>query len=201
MGDSDILISIPVVIDDVKQLGTFQMTRCSYFSIECDTPSPEWFLGIGESLRMPFLMLGLSGIIYQPMDGGEHFDSPEELEKLFGIIEDRDDLYIDVNDIWLPNELFKNDKINHKRGKVYRVGLDLFKTAYRFQKDSFDQGFIKSLMEFGHELSYCAGETKVLSKWNKDRIKESSDYYREHPELQLPRKKGKGKGREMEGEG
>lgn len=199
MGDSKIHISIPIVIDDVKRLSSFEMTRCSYFSIECDTPSVGWYLGFNKSHGIPFLMLGLSGIIYQPMDGDDHFSSPEQFEKLFAFVENLDDpyrdvLYIDVNYIWLPNELFENDKNNHKRGNVYRVGLDLFKTAYQFQKDGFDHGFTKYFKEFRRELLYSDGETDVLRRWNKDRIEESISYYREHPELRLSRKKGKGKG-------
>lgn len=195
MANSDIYISIPVVIDSVKQLSTFQMTRCSYFSIECDIPSTGWNLDLGRPPKIPFLMLGLSGIIYQPMGGGKYFDSPEQLEELFMIFDDSDDLYIDVNDIWLPNAFFEN-KINHERGNVFRVGLSLFKIAYRFQKDGFDQGLIEHFMEFRQELRYCKVETDILREWNKDRVEESIGDYREHPELQLPRKAE----REMEDE-
>ena len=66
-------ITIPVIIDDVKKLENFSMSRCTYFSIQCDTPSPGWTLTIGN-ISTSFLMMGMSGIIYSPADGSDRFD-------------------------------------------------------------------------------------------------------------------------------
>lgn len=36
--------TIPVLIDDIKDYPNFEMTRCTYFTIDSDMPSPDWVL-------------------------------------------------------------------------------------------------------------------------------------------------------------
>jgi len=57
--------SVPITIDDMKQLRDFKFTRCDYFTVECDTPSLGWTVEI-EERQIPLLMAGGSGIIFRP---------------------------------------------------------------------------------------------------------------------------------------
>lgn len=124
-------IHIPVMVDDVKNIEKMKFTRCTYFSIQCDTPSFNWFLetNIGT---LPFLLLGLSGIIYCPLGEAYKFTLPNQIEELFDLADKQEGLYIDINDIWLPNMAFPNEIA--KRGAAYRVYIEIFKNALKFRE-------------------------------------------------------------------
>lgn len=180
--ENEMFVDVPLVIDDVKDLKTFAMSRCSYFSIQCDKPSTEWVLEMRER-RIPFLMVALSGIIYQPIGGGL-FDGPEKFEELFKVVEENPEVYVDTNDVWLPN--FVLDQKNLRSGNVYRVGLKLFKAAYGFRNQEFSKkDFVTSLERFSGEIHYSPEETEALGLWEEEQIKEARAHYREHPELSL----------------
>ncbi len=86
--------AVPVIIDSVKtsvrknvdlqrpgEDSSFRLiTRCNYLSVECDIPKPGWTLRVSE-LNLPFLMLGLTGVIHRPFDG-ERFDTPAKIEEI-----------------------------------------------------------------------------------------------------------------------
>lgn len=115
------------MVDSIKDQESFRMARCLYFSVECDTPSTGWQLGL-ESGYIPFLMLGLSGIITKPIKG-DSFNNEDDIDSLFETIEKHENLYVDINDIWLP--LFVLDK-NAERSDVYRIPFELFSIAYDY---------------------------------------------------------------------
>ena len=116
----DNLLSIPVLVDDVKQHPRFGYTRCEYFTIECDMPSPGWVLRLAER-RIPFLMTGLSGVIYKPSLNEPLFTMPDQIEELFEIIEADNRASVGTADIWIPNSLIESrlpEKQYLKRGCV-----------------------------------------------------------------------------------
>ncbi len=57
---------IPVSVETLSR-PYFPLVRCNYLYVECDEPRPGWSLGLGAE-RLPFLMLGLVGIIQTPFD-------------------------------------------------------------------------------------------------------------------------------------
>ena len=103
---SDKAFDVPVVVDDVKRYGKLKMARCTYFTIECDAPSSNWVLELGKK-SIPFLLIGLSGLIVRPIRGGRLFESSDSIDELFDTIESHPSLYVDINDLWLPNKLFQ----------------------------------------------------------------------------------------------
>jgi hypothetical protein len=52
---------IPVLIDDVKQYETFEMTRLSFFLIEVTTAVDDW-VAILRERGIPFLLFGPSAV-------------------------------------------------------------------------------------------------------------------------------------------
>ncbi len=156
-------VSIPVVVDDVKSTRDFPMTRCTYFSVECEHPSPDWVLAMPE-LGLPFLMLGLSGIVTQPSEDHPLFDTPERFEDFYSNVEQHKDLFVDSNDIWLPNSLFRAGSA--KRGDVFRIGLGLFERAcgYRYDAVDFDQ-FTRIVRELDEPPRPSPEETRALHDW------------------------------------
>lgn len=174
--------TIPVIVDDVKTYPDFEMTRCTYFTIESDTPSPDWILGLGN-LDIPFYLLGLSGIIWKPVKG-DFFDNPDLIEKLFNAIEEGPGLYIDVNDIWLPNYLFYSSK--SKRGDVYRIGEELFNKAYLYREDRISkEEFLMFCEKLEEELYFSEKEAYSFRRWGKDQIAMAKQIYPKNRELEL----------------
>jgi hypothetical protein len=178
-------IAVPVVIDDIKRMETFQMARCSYFCIQADTPSPDWILDM-ESISIPFVMLGLSGIIVSPSLKEELFKTPDSFDKVFDRIDSHKALYVDTEDIWLPIELFGKQELG--RGNVYRVDLSLFQLALLFRTEVISQNaFTDGAREISDAVQYSATETKALRKWSEGEIEKARTDYQEHPELRLKR--------------
>lgn len=179
-------ITIPVIIDDVKKLENFNMSRCTYFSIQCDTPSPGWALTI-QNIHISFLMMGISGIIYSPDDGSDKFDHPDKFEKVFSIIESHESLYVDINDIWIPNLFFTIGK--QKRGSVYRIPLDVFLVALAFRENTSSlKGLVKACDKHPKGAIFQDDETSAFSIWSKKQIDKAKKFYRSNPQKKLHRK-------------
>jgi hypothetical protein len=179
-------ISIPIVIDDTSSGKTVKMSRCTYFSIRCDTPSTNWALRLGDH-SIPFLMLGLSGVVYRPSPREELFDKPSKLEHLFNSIETQPDLYVDINDLWIPNMLFgANDQ---RRGHIYRIGKDLFIAAYRFTNNDIQNiEYLDICKKLSASARYSQLETIALKDWGLMHINEARNIYYFLPEKTLGRR-------------
>ena len=179
---------IPIIIDDIKRLDGFDMTRCVYFHIECEDTLDRWFLGLGGE-STPFLMLGLSGIIMRPLDGSPVFESPRHVDELFEAVEgfrreerDEPQMNIEIADVWIPNRLFR--RRDAARGDVYRATSDLLRgaTAFTVGRLSYE-GFVRSTYEQENSLRFSELETKVFSGWAVHAIAMSRES--RHPELYL----------------
>jgi hypothetical protein len=135
-------------------------------------------------------MIGLSGIVTSP-PSDELFDTPEKLDHLFEAMEQNDLLYVDVNDIWLPTELFFRTKVKPKRGHVFRIGYDLFSAAYRLgAEERSDRDLLDRIkqMNIPEILSFSEKETVALSSWNDMQIEMIRKNYHENRAAQLPKK-------------
>lgn len=183
-------ITVPLVIDDVKRVPTFEMTRCNYFCIQCDTPAPGWFLQIAGR-QVPFLIVGLTGVIHRPAMDDERFDSPQKIDDLFDAIEAVPELYVDQEDVWIPNRMFDADE--HKRGSVYRIGLGLFRSAYNFRNGlTRNQKSAFAGKGANWKVSFSRAETEALSAWGDHQIAEARRQYRADRGSYLARTKRRG---------
>jgi hypothetical protein len=180
--NTDLNISIPLLIDDVKNYHNFKMARCTYFSIQCDVPSPNWQLGLGR-LVVPFFLVGLSGIIFKPLGNRVIFSSHQLIEDLFNVIEEHPSFFIDTNDIWMPNNIFFNSPM---RGQVYRVDYKLFMEAYLFREEKISKDkFIGLCEEMKGNIRYSEEETVSFKHWGELQIKEAKHLYPKNIELEL----------------
>ena len=180
---SEPISTIPIMIDDIKQYKGFDMTRCTYFSIESDIPAGEWILRL-KDLEIPFYLIGLSGIITEPIGEKTEFDSPHLIDEIFKTIEESPELFVDINDIWLPNFMFKNAP--HVRGSVFRTKEKLFAEAIRFREDKIPtEKFEKSCRELKDYLFYSKKETQVFKEWAIKQINIAKETYPKNPELAL----------------
>ena len=174
--------SIPVMVDDRKDVGEFKMTRATYFYIEAVEPSP----GIPidhNNLGIPVLTLEFSGVLHKPTDMEEHFETPEQIEKLFQAVERHESLYIDSDNIWIPNKLFNKPP---ERGHIYRVPFDLFIKLYSLCRDdaSLDAG-ISRFIDMKNLIIFSEIETIAFAKWTDGIVNNVSAAYPMNESLRL----------------
>lgn len=174
---------VPVFIDSVKDMGDFKMTRCTYFSIVSETPFVTEKLDYKGS-RFPILAMGMEGVIIKPVGRGKYFRRKEQVEDLFRLIEDGEELYIDVNDIWVPNSLFFRK--NKQRGSVFRMPVELFILAhhYRYNRLSGPE-FLERSAGFTESLWFSRKETMVFRDWEQKVIGEAVRLYPKNGRLAL----------------
>lgn len=160
--------AIPVVVDAIKQQNDFSMTRCSYFCIQSEAPLLPGTLSL-YAPDVPVVMMNLTAIIVAPAADKNRFTSAGEFRDLFEYVEKDDELYIDTNDIWLPNTLF-GDRLP-KRGSVYRVGTAIFSQALRYRNEEIsDSLYLAETDGMQQELLLSEEETAALSQWSESEI-------------------------------
>jgi hypothetical protein len=175
--------SIPIIVDDVKNYINFAMTRFTFFSIECDTPSPGWHLGL-EERSIPFFLLGLSGIIHRPIGDKEIFDDFTLFDELFDTVEQIPNLFVDFNEIWLPNSLFRRYDCN--RSSIFRISSKLFNLAYSFLLNRISyEHFIAINEEYINQVHFSELETESFKRWHLKNIHIAQETYPKNPEMKL----------------
>lgn len=171
---------IPVQVESGSR-PFFPMVRCTYLSIECEDPLAGWNI-VMNGTSNPFLLLGLSGIIYAPF-GSSSFNSIQLLDDLFDRFEDKGGLLINFDDLWLPAFLFSRDV--HVE-EVYRLGYDLFLLAYAFRNGRLPLEIFQRNAERMRELlRFSETETKVFMEWSERQMALARELPPKNPDLQL----------------
>jgi hypothetical protein len=165
---------IPIIVDDVKNYEDFKMTRFNYFTIECDEPVLNWALELSKE-KIPFHLMGLSGLVIKPLKKANIFENLDHITELFQKIEDHPSLYIDTNDIWLPNDLLNGPK---DRGSVYRISNELFNKAHLFRESNISfEDFNKWCQQLKSLIHYSDIETNSFKAWQKKQIDDAINLY------------------------
>lgn len=176
---------IPVLVDDVKHLEDFNMTRLTFFTIDATTAVDDWVALLRER-GIPFLLLGLSPVIHRPIVAPTRFTSPGQIDELFKVIEDIEGLVVETAHIWLPNFLFEEDGgrwdlspsgegSGAMRGAVWRVSLGLFGKALLFQREvisgaSFARQCRELMKSSVAPVEHSPEETAVFRVWSTAQI-------------------------------
>lgn len=176
-------LSIPIMIDSVKNYESFKMTRCTYFSVVSSLPFPKKRFR-GSLFSLPVLLIGWEGVIFKPLGVKRRFSSPKLIDKLFDLIESREEQYVDTNDIWIPNSMFNGPT---KRGSVYRISKEMFTLAssHRYEQITKDV-YLEKISPLINSIKYSESETLTFKNWQKgiiDQVKE--DYSKKAPEEKL----------------
>lgn len=154
--------TVPVMIDDRKDISEFMMTRAAYYYVEAIEPSPD--IPIDHSdLGIPVLPLEFSGVIHKPTDTKEYFKTPDQIEELFQAVELHESLYIDSDNIWISNKLFNKTP---ERGDIYRVPFSLFIKMYLLCRN--DAILDTDVSRFGDKhglIMFSENETIAFAQW------------------------------------
>ena len=174
--------SIPVMVDDRKDVGEFLMTRVAYFYVEAIEPSPDIPID-HRSLGIPVLPLEFSGVLHKPTDMGEHFETPEQIEELFRTVERHEWLYVDSDNIWIPNRLFNKKP---ERGDIYRVPFGSFFKLYSLCRDdaTLDAG-ISRFKGKRNLIVFSEIETIAFAKWTNQIVQNVIAAYPKNEHLKL----------------
>jgi hypothetical protein len=177
-------ITIPIVTDGVPRSGHSPLlARCVYFSITADEPRGSWVLHL-PTAPIPFLMLGLQGIIHRPLPWRAGiFVSPEEWNEIVTAIEQMDGFSVDFEYSWVPVALLDRARGRYPagdespnglavRGEVFRLSHKLFLEAWRAARDGTDfEGYAnRGLDAFDGDrladgLTYSPEETRSIQAW------------------------------------
>ncbi len=164
-------IDVPVIVDEVKNLDQFQMTRCAYYIIEAPEPpgpNDHWSLEISglDDQPVPVALFGLGGLICRPSTDAARFESVRQIDSLFDAIELRAKLLVEIADLWLPNFLVDLARPSPRRGDVYRIGIDLFKMAHAYRAGRISAAdFYLGCEPLAQTIEFSESETEVFAQW------------------------------------
>lgn len=165
--------SIPVIIDDVKKYPHFNMSRASYFVVTSFEPMVEWNVYSGRSL--PISIVGIEGIIHEPLGRYRYFRNADLIDELYRTLEIENRTIIDVNDLWIPNEILPADVQGQQ---VYRVGLSYFFEALSYRNGGRStEHFIEISLQFHKTIRYSEDETNAFAEWQKRQINGARENY------------------------
>jgi len=170
-------VDVPVIVDDVKDLNQFQMTRCIYFTIQTQEPTDGWVLGLRRQ-QVPVALLGLSGVIYRPQPELKRFESAQQIDALFDAVEVHGNLLVETASLWLPNFLVDLVRQTPMRGDVYRISFDLFRLAASFGQGRISAAdFYMRSEPLAQTLTYSEGETAAFADWALGQIQAAGRNY------------------------
>ncbi|HEB02130.1 MAG TPA: hypothetical protein ENI12_02745 [Nitrospirae bacterium] len=174
--------SVPVIIDAVRGKGKDALIRCVYLTIEGIGPSPDWTLYL-ENTKIPYIMLGFSGIIHRPVKG-RIFNSAKRITDLVDAIEKQGEFFVDTNGVWLPKRSFRKKP---RGGDVWRVPLGTFKFGLMYSEGSLDDNIFSEGFNAMDTMmaEFSDSETRAFASWEEKIIQRTRDSYHERKHLAL----------------
>lgn len=181
-------VKIPIIYDAIREIDGIPMLRCTYYTVQTDEPLSNWSLDL-ENKTYPILLLNLEAIIIGAPQSLKMFRNPFDIDGMYELIEDNTDLFVDINDIWVPHSWFKYREYNP--GSVFRLRRDLFTYCWRYRNDQISMHeFIenksiinlKILAEEKQQsmLDYSEEESIAFQNWSSTQIQKSQEKYREN---------------------
>lgn len=176
--------AVPVVVDSVKQYASLPMTRCTYLSIDCPEPLPNWHLGLAH-FGLPILLVNLEAVVYGPLGAppGTPFSSADEIEQLFEAIE-QSGLDVVMEEVWLPNFVFNTR--SPVTGDVFRVLQKPFSEAAAFQRGRRDLRTVFTMFEeFPESVVFSEQETASIADWWRQNLEAAVETFPKNDNFQL----------------
>jgi hypothetical protein len=181
-------VTVPVLVDAVRDTPAGELVRCLYYCVESVKPSAGWRLDLGGE-RIPLVFVGFSGVITRP-PRRTAFKRPESIDSLFDRIENDDQFSVELGHVWIARESFSE---NPERGQVYRIPLDLFSAGLLYAEERMPlDKFGHLTMSRGPRLAPSRDETKAFTGWQKEQLERAGRTLPRNPELALRRRKEEG---------
>lgn len=192
-------VLIPITVDVERNIDGYPMVRCSYFSIQSEDPLSNLTLNT-DLFRAPILSLNLEAILIGSPNEGINFSSVQDINDMYDYIEDQENLFVDINDIWVPVEWFGEVEI--KQGMIFRIPDHLFSLCWKLRNDRISTEELyaqtaglpkredKELIspQAVVQLRYSEEETGAFADWTRTQIEESRAIYQNNKENALTKK-------------
>ena len=183
---SDKATLIPIITDAVRNIDGYKMVRCSYFTIQSDDPLSNLSLN-NSGFESPAILLNLEAILIGAPNEQKMFNGIKDITALYDYVESNDNLYIDLNDIWVPLNMFGTGDIT--QGMLFRIPDYYFSLCWKLRNDR-----ISAEELYGHIgrdyldqttaspphplLQHSRKETNAFKRWTKKQIEESRKIYK-----------------------
>ncbi len=180
-------VTVPVVIDAIRDFDGSPMARCSYFIVETSETSPSWTLDLTE-VRIPFVLAGLSAVITRPNDRDSIFGTPAAIDSIYELIESNPTFSIHTSDFWLPTFTLTDAGVptDIDRGQVFRVGYPLFELGRAFVSEQLAQEeFLERAAALSDQASPSPREAAAFREWSRQQIEAAREGYPKDPDLVL----------------
>jgi len=166
-----------VVIDAERVVDGEEMVRVTYFAVTTDAPAAGWEVELPAVAQLHGIgALGLAGVVYGALRevGGpgndtadfDLFTDADDVAAIFALEEAGTPLTVQVEDVWMPRSWFDDEPV---RGDVYRVGLEVFQSAYRYTAGAVGPDLLLETDVRGQVISSPA-ETEAMTQWSQDQI-------------------------------
>jgi hypothetical protein len=174
---------VPVFFDSAEFVEGTEMTRFTYFYVECGEPQATSYLAGDDAL--PILLLDLEGVIVSGLGGKELLDTPEAIRELFDFIEENTPYVVSTSYIWLPQKLLQ-DGIGRQlsRGDVVRLYTPLFLRASQYVRTS-QAIYFDDVPPDIEAVYFSEGETLAFRAWTDMTIERVRKRYYGQPERNL----------------
>lgn len=151
-------IRVPVIVDEVNE----EFTRVSYFTIEDDYNSGQWYLKVDNFAPVPFLMIGLHGIILgsNNFENNNLFLDPYDFETIFLEIEKNDTLSISISSLIIPNDIIRKTY----RGAFLRISQKLFELLVNYN-NNWSIDIVNNAKNYIQEIELSKREEEAFEKW------------------------------------
>jgi len=170
-------VFIPVVIGAERVVDGEEMVRVTYFAVTTDAPAAVWEVELPAVAQLHGIgALGLAGVVYGALRdvGGsgadkvdfDLFTNADDVAAIFALEESGTPLTVQVEDVWMPRSWFDDEPV---RGDVYRVGLEVFQSAYRYTAGTIGRDLLFEIDVIGQVISSPA-ETEAITEWSQDQI-------------------------------
>ncbi|WP_282042712.1 hypothetical protein [Winogradskyella flava] len=171
-------LSIPIATDVDRNIDGVEMIRCSYYSVQSDSPIPNWSISTVDN-NASILLLNIEAILLGPTNKGDEFDSVEDIDSMYIFAEQNQGLFVDINDIWVPFHWFGVEKV--EQGLVYRISQEKFSLCWKLRHDyiSFDEFNTEIAYQEDIKLRFSQKETNAFNDWTKAQIFRSREIYQE----------------------
>ena len=174
--------SVPVIVDDSKNIDEFMMTRVGYYYVEAIEPSSDIPINY-DDIGIPVLPLEFSGAIHRPTEKEEYFETPDQIEGLFRAVELYDSFYVDSDNIWIPNKLFNKTP---ERGDIFRISSALFIKMYLLcRNDAVLDADVSRLVDKYGLIMFSEIETIAFAQWASGILENIITSYPKNPDLKL----------------
>lgn len=165
-------VTVPVIVDSVKQIERFNRSRCVYFRAEYDDVAAA---APRAGVRKGMLPLWDQGALLVKPLRGDRFRNVGMIERLFKRCEDND-MLVTQGHVWVPNRLLHKDPGKILRGAVYRLPYNLFLECERLgSEERLEDGVNSSRKKERPEL--CPDETESFRKWGQKQIRAAKKQY------------------------